>query len=86
MHKTATINTRIDPTLKKEAEGILSRIGLSAAEAIRLFYSQIKIQKGLPFTLKIPNRETLRAMKDADEGKTSRIENLDRLFAELKDK
>ena len=56
MHKTATINTRIDPTLKKEAEGILSRIGLSAAEAIRLFYSQIKIQKGLPFTLKIVNK------------------------------
>lgn len=83
MHKTATINTRIDPTLKKDAERILNRIGLNAAEAIRLFYSQIKLQKGLPFPVRIPNKSTLNAMKEAESGKTHKIHDLDKLFNDL---
>ncbi len=85
MHKTAMINTRIDPNLKNEAEKILNKVGLTAAEAIRLFYSQIRLQKGLPFSLKIPNKKTLAAMKDADEGKTSKITSLDDFFDSLQD-
>lgn len=41
MHKVAIINTRIEPKLKSEAEHILHKLGLTSAEAIRLFYKQI---------------------------------------------
>ena len=37
MTKTATINSRIAPKLKKEAEAIFAQLGLSTSEAITLF-------------------------------------------------
>lgn len=83
MHKTATVNTRIDPLLKEKAETILYKVGLSAAEAVRLFYTQICLQKGLPFEAKIPNKATLQAMKDATSRKTKKASNVDDIFEDL---
>ncbi|MCH9770580.1 MAG: type II toxin-antitoxin system RelB/DinJ family antitoxin [Gammaproteobacteria bacterium] len=80
--KNAMINARIESKLKKQAETILHRVGLSGAEAIRLFYSQICLQKGLPFEVKIPNKETIKAMRDADTRKTHEAESVDELFDE----
>lgn len=83
MHKNATINTRIEPKLKVRAEAILHKIGLTSAEAVRLFYAQIYLHKGLPFEAKIPNKVTLKAMHDADTGKTSRTDSVNALFDDL---
>lgn len=83
MHKTATVNTRIDPMLKERAENILHKVGLSAAEAVRLFYTQICLQKGLPFEAKIPNKSSVQAMKDAASRKTKKVSGIDELFEDL---
>ena len=56
MYKVATINTRIEPELKIAAESILHKVGLTSAEAVRLFYKQVCLHKGLPFEIKIPNK------------------------------
>jgi DNA-damage-inducible protein J len=84
MLKAATIHARIDPKLKTHAETILHKVGLSPAEAMRLFYTQICLHKGLPFEAKIPNLTTVKAMKAADSGKTHRAKSVDDLFASLK--
>lgn len=34
-----------------------------------MFLAQIRLRKGLPFDVKIPNKTTLKAMRDAEEGK-----------------
>ncbi len=83
MHKVATINARIEPKIKTQAETILHKIGLSSAEAIRLFYKQICLNKGLPFPVKIPNKKTLKAIHDADTGKTHKAKSVDELFEDL---
>ena len=83
MHKAATINTRIEPKLKTQAEAILHKVGLTSAEAVRLFYMQICLQKGLPFAIKIPNKATIKAMHDADKRKTHKAKNVDELFKDL---
>ena len=59
------INTRIDTTLKKKALKIFDRLGLSEAEAIRLFYAQVVLHQGIPFPVKIPNATTLAAFEEA---------------------
>ena len=64
MTKTATIQTRIEPGLKAKVEAILSKLGLSPSDAIALYYSQIALNKGLPFEVKIPNKATRKAMQD----------------------
>jgi DNA-damage-inducible protein J len=69
MHKTSTINIRIAPKKKALAEKILHKIGLSSAEAIRLFYTQVCLNKGLPFAIQIPNKQTSKAINNARRGK-----------------
>jgi DNA-damage-inducible protein J len=83
MHKVATINTRIEPKLKTRAETILRKVGLTSAEAIRLFYMQVCLNNGLPFEVKIPNKETIKAMHDADKRKTHKVKSVDKLFEDL---
>ncbi len=48
---------------------MLKRIGLTSSEAITLFLTQVKLTNGLPFPVRIPNKETQRAVKDARTGK-----------------
>ena len=68
MTKTETVRARVEPQLKKEAESVLKTLGLSPAEAIRLFYKQVTLRQGLPFAVEIPNAETRKAMRQALEG------------------
>lgn len=69
MAKTAMITTRVEPEVKKNAERVFKKLGISTTDAISVFLSQVKLRKGLPFDVKIPNKMTLKAMNDADEGK-----------------
>lgn len=83
MNKIATINTRIEPKLKARAEAILHKVGLTSAEAVRLFYMQVCLNNGLPFDVKIPNKKTVNAMHNADKRKTHKASSVDELFDDL---
>ena len=65
MTKTAMIRARMEPALKKDAEQVLADVGLSPTDAIRLFYRQIALHKGLPFEVRVPNAETRAAIDQA---------------------
>lgn len=45
MAKTAMIRARIESELKKEVETIFKSMGISATEAINLFYDKVKTLK-----------------------------------------
>jgi addiction module RelB/DinJ family antitoxin len=47
--KDTYVRARVDNRLKRDSEKILNRLGLTTAEAIRLFLEQIRLRKGLPF-------------------------------------
>jgi DNA-damage-inducible protein J len=82
--KTAMITTRVDPDLKADAEKVLSKLGISTTEAINLFLSQVRLRRGLPFDVKIPNKTTLKAMKNAEEGRNlSSYDSLDKFFEKM---
>jgi len=83
MHKKATVNARIEPELKAQAEQILHEVGLTSAEAVRLLYKQICLHKGLPFDVVIPNKTTRKAMQEADARKTHKAKNVDDIFDDL---
>ena len=67
--KTAMIRARTEPALKAKAEATLEKLGLSPSAAINLFYRQIVEHRGLPFLVKLPNRATRRAIRDAETGR-----------------
>jgi DNA-damage-inducible protein J len=84
MLKTATIRTRIEPGLKREVEDILSQLGLTASETVHLLYRQIKLQRGLPFDVRIPNPLTARTLKASKAGRgVKRFGSKKELFADL---
>jgi DNA-damage-inducible protein J len=85
MPKTETIRAQVDAELKAEAEAVLEQLGMNASQAISLFYREVALQKRLPFDVKIPNAETRRALKEADEGKNllGPFEDTDQMFREL---
>jgi DNA-damage-inducible protein J len=65
MGKTETIRARVEPELKRGAEAVLKKIGLTSSEAITLFLAQVRLTKGLPFSVRVPNNRTQRAIKQA---------------------
>ena len=68
MAKTEMIRARVEPELKRQAEELFSQLGLSATEAITLFYKQVTLHRGLPFSVRIPNAETVEALQQARDG------------------
>ena len=67
MTKTATINMRIEPTVKAQAEDVFSSFGISIADAINIFLHASIMEGGFPFQPKQPryNKETLLAIQEA---------------------
>ncbi|NKQ41537.1 MAG: type II toxin-antitoxin system RelB/DinJ family antitoxin [Sulfurovum sp.] len=80
----ATVRARIDVDLKKDVEKILSEIGLSTSQAIIMFMKGIKRERGIPMALKIPNEETIQAIKDTEMGINMEEITLEEMIAEHK--
>ena len=72
------VRSRIEPSLKIKANRVLSEMGISMSDALRLFLKQVVVTKSLPFQIRLPNAETIKAMQAADrgEGKETTIEQL----------
>jgi DNA-damage-inducible protein J len=69
MSKTEIINARIEPNLKRSAEIIFRSLGVSTTDAISMFLSQVVLNRGIPFPIKLPNQETRQAIKAFKTGK-----------------
>ena len=82
--KSTTVRARLEPNLKKDAEVILEQLGISTTEAIRIFFKQVQLQRGMPFDLKLPNETTMKAIADAQMRKQLKSANsTQELFDEL---
>ena len=49
--KSTTLNIRIEPDIKEQAESIFRQLGLSSTTAINLFFRQVILHGGIPFAL-----------------------------------
>ena len=73
----------IDAQIKKEAQELLKKYGISLSEAFNIFLSQTVKQKSIPFEIEIPNSETIKVIKDARSGKNMSKVSLKELKEEL---
>lgn len=53
--KEAVVRARVESCLKEEAETVFQCLGISTTEAIRMFLTQVKMRRGLPFAVEIPS-------------------------------
>ena len=73
--KSANLYVRIEPDVKEQAESILSTLGISASNAINMFYKQIILQRGLPFDVKIPSAKPVDMSALSEEEMNAELEN-----------
>ena len=55
MEKSATLNLRVNPTLKKDAESVLGRLGVPMSTAVDIFLNQVVLTGGIPFAITLPS-------------------------------
>ena len=86
MEKSTTLNLRVNPTIKQQAEDVLKQLGVPMATAVDMFLRQITLTGSIPFDISLPRApaiinadtmtiEQLRAellvgYEDMKEGKT----------------
>lgn len=54
MGKTATLNIRVNPDVKENAESVLAQLGIPMATAIDMYLKQISLVGGIPFSIVLP--------------------------------
>ncbi len=72
---TTNISIRMDAQLKKQAEAMLSDMGLNMTTAMNMFLRQVVRQGKIPFEIAtdIPNAETLAAIEEAEDMLSGKI-------------
>lgn len=84
MSKSSSISARIDPDIKQSAERIFHQLGLTASQAITLFYKQVELRKGIPFPVELPNETTQLALEEAvNKGKLPEFKTAGELYEDL---
>ncbi|MDD3336987.1 MAG: type II toxin-antitoxin system RelB/DinJ family antitoxin [Eubacteriales bacterium] len=54
MEKTTTLNLRVNPTIKQNAEAVLKQLGIPMATAVDMFLRQVSLTGSIPFSLSLP--------------------------------
>lgn len=68
MAANVLVQARINRAVKEEASAVLSAMGLTVSDAVRLMLTRIAREHTLPFDPLIPNEETVAAMMEARRG------------------
>lgn len=83
MAATTMVHVRIDEQLKVKATETLAAMGLSISDAVRLLLVRVVAEKALPFDVRVPNAETVAAMRELEEGGGTRFGSVDALMKDL---
>ena len=73
MVKNATLNLRVDASVKEKAESVLSKLGVPMSTAIDMYLNQIALTGGIPFKVALPH-----APETIDMGNKTVTINLDK--------
>jgi len=84
MAKNTSVNVRTTEEIKKGAEVILSGLGLNMSSAVNLFLKQVINYRGIPFDLRLPNKETLHAMDDIENSRNlESVDTVGKMFKKI---
>lgn len=65
--KSATLNIRVSPEVKRQAEEVLDLLGIPMSTAIDMYLRQIALTGGIPFDLTVPVKPANVHSRDNDE-------------------
>ena len=75
MEKTATLNLRVNPAVKEQAEFVLTKLGMPMSTAINIYLKQIALVGGIPFPVGLsPVPDSMNADLMTDEELSRELE------------
>jgi len=82
------VRARIDAETKIRATHALADMGLSVSDAIRLLMLRIANEQRMPFELRVPNKQTVKAIHELEskKGKIKQFNTIDALMDDLDEK
>ena len=80
---TTMVHIRVDEQVKAQAAEALASMGLSVSDVVRMMLVRVAAEKALPFEIRVPNAETVAAMRELDEGLGKRFDTVEDLMADL---
>ncbi len=88
MSTTATISFRVKPEIKRRADALFARLGMSTSAAMNVLLMQTIAHRGFPCPITLPdetdetpNKTTRRAIEDLDNDRNlSRYDSVDALM------
>lgn len=82
--KTVNLNIRTNKNLKESVGEILRSMGLDHSTVVNMLYRQILLRKEIPFSIKVPNKLTQKAINELEgDSNLKTYGNSDDLFKEL---
>lgn len=79
----ALVQARINKEVKVGAAHVLSSVGLSVSDAVRLLLTRIVNEGAVPFELITPNKQTMAAINELESGKGAKFNSIEELMADL---
>jgi DNA-damage-inducible protein J len=77
------VHVRVKEDVKAKAERALEAMGMSISDAVRILLVRVAADNAFPFSLKVPNTRTRKAMRPLDQGKGKRQKNAKGRFADM---
>jgi len=78
-------NLYLNAEVKEKAKEILSCYGLSLSDAVNIFLTQVVLERGIPFRVRIPNETTRKVMEEVRKKQNLEEISLESLTSEVKE-
>jgi len=76
---------KVDPIAWDNAKEIFKEYNMSVSDAINLFLNRVRLERGLPFDVKIPSDTTLKAIEEIEKDEVVRYTSDDPIAEMMKD-
>ena len=96
MARTDNVFARVKPEIKEQAEIVLEQLGIPMSNAVGMFLTQVVIQQGIPFEVKLSSKRPLvmnelskeqfdaEIQKGMDDIENGRVYSADEVEAEIR--
>ena len=82
MTRDDTIHVRVNGEIKKQAEEVFAKLGISLSDAVNMFLAQSALSRGLPFRPEIPDSAPESVIVNSEEELAERLAEAHRDYVE----
>lgn len=84
MGKRRQTSIKVDPKAWDAAKVIFKEYNLTVTDAINIFLNRVRLERGLPFPVKVPSGRLREAMEEAESNDLVRYDGIEEMMQDLK--